>query len=72
MVSGQRSREEHDRDVAKSRVTEAYVAVSKTVKETKTWGMQVSIVENNEHFHKWRWLTKTNRARTLVAPGNHP
>ena len=36
MVSGQRSREEHDRDVAKSRVTEAYMAVSKTVKKTET------------------------------------
>jgi hypothetical protein len=72
MISGWCSREEHDRDVAKSRVTEAYMAVPKTVKKTETWGMQVSIVENNGHFHKWRRLTKTNRAGTLVAPGNHP
>ena len=60
MISGWKSREEHDRDVAKPRVTNAYKAVSATVKMTDTWGMQVSIVENNGHFHKWQRLTNTD------------
>ena len=50
MISGWSSREEHDRDVAKSRVTEAYAAVSTAVKTTDTWGMQVTLVENNGHL----------------------
>jgi quinol monooxygenase YgiN len=60
MISGWKSREEHDRDVAKPRVTEAYKAVSAMVKKTDTWGMQVSIVENNGHFHKWQRLSSTD------------
>ncbi|KAL7893071.1 hypothetical protein HDV63DRAFT_392966 [Trichoderma sp. SZMC 28014] len=60
MISGWKSREEHDRDVAKPRVTEAYTAISATVKKTDTWGMQTSIVENNGHFHKWQRLTNTD------------
>jgi hypothetical protein len=71
MISGWKSREEHDRDVAKPRVTEAYSAVCTAVKKSETWGMQVSIVENNGHFHKWRRLTNTDRTKTLVAPGNY-
>ncbi|KAL7914008.1 hypothetical protein GGI35DRAFT_490363 [Trichoderma velutinum] len=57
MISGWKSREEHDRDVAKPRVVEAYKAISATVKKTDTWGMQVSLVEENGHFHKWQRLT---------------
>lgn len=60
MISGWKSREEHDRDVAKTRVMEAYKAISATVKRTDTWGMQTSIVENNGHFHKWQRLTETD------------
>ena len=71
MISGWRSREEHDRDVAKPRVMDAYTAVCTAVKKSDTWGMQVAIVENNGHFHKWRRLTKTDRTKTLVVAGNH-
>ena len=71
MISGWKSREEHDRDVAKPRVIEAYGAVCTAVNKSETWGMQVSVMENNGHFHKWRRLTKTDRTKTLVAPGNH-
>lgn len=60
MISGWKSREEHDRDVAKPRVMEAYKAISATVKRTDTWGMQTSIVENNGHLHKWQRLTNTD------------
>ncbi|KAL9468291.1 hypothetical protein ACSS6W_009985 [Trichoderma asperelloides] len=67
MISGWKSREEHDRDVAKTRVMEAYKAISATVKRIDTWGMQVSIMENNGHFHKWQRLTKTDVTRLNYA-----
>ncbi|KAL6892016.1 hypothetical protein GGI43DRAFT_413965 [Trichoderma evansii] len=67
MISGWKSREEHDRDVAKPRVMEAYKAISATVKRTDTWGMQVSLVENNGHFHKWQRLTKTDVTKADYA-----
>ena len=71
MISGWRSREEHYREVAKPRVTEAYRAVSTAVKKTDTWGMQVSLVENNGHLHKWRRPVVVDASRKLVAPGKH-
>jgi quinol monooxygenase YgiN len=71
MISGWRSREEHDRDVQKPRVVEAYAALNKAAKKSDTWGMQVAIVENNGHFHKWRRLNKADRSNILVVPGNH-
>ena len=43
MISGWRSREEHDRDVAKQRVVDAYAAMRTAVKQTDTWGMQVTV-----------------------------
>jgi hypothetical protein len=43
MISGCRSREEHDRDVAKLRVVEAYKAVCATVAESDTLGMQLVV-----------------------------
>ena len=39
MISGWRSREEHDRNIAKSRVVEAYKAICATATESDTWGM---------------------------------
>lgn len=71
MISGWKSREEHDRDVNKPRVMAAYQAVSATVKQTDTWGMQLSIIENNGHYLKWKRLFETDRSDVLVAPGNH-
>ncbi len=71
MISGWGSREEHDPDVAKPRVLEAYERVYTAVKKSETWGMQVSIVESNGHFHKWRRLFEADRIKNLVAPGNH-
>ena len=73
MISGWKSREEHNQDVAKPRVVEAYKAVSTAVNKTDTWGMQVTVVENNGHFHKWRRLFETSRTgpEVLTAPGNH-
>ena len=71
MISGWRSREEHDRDVGKQRVTDAYTAVSTAVKKTETWGMQVSIIENNGHFHKWQRLFKRDLSGWVPSPGMH-
>lgn len=73
MISGWRSKEEHDRDVAKPRVVEAYKQMKESgaVKKTDTWGMQVKIVENNGNFHTWRRLTKTDRSGWLKAAGGH-
>ena len=71
MISGWTSREEHDRDVAKPRVTKAYMAVSAVVKKTDTWGMQITLVENNGHLHKWRRPAVIDVSKKLVAPGKH-
>lgn len=50
MISGWKSREEHDRDVNKPRVKEAYAAMQDTVKKTDTWGMQVTVIESNGKY----------------------
>jgi hypothetical protein len=71
MISGWRSREEHDRDVQKDRVVHAYKAMDAACKKKDTWGMQVNIVENNGHFHKWRRLTKSDRSNLLLMAGSH-
>ena len=71
MISGWRSREEHDRDVAKPRVTEAYTAMDSEVKKKDTWGMQVTLVENNGHIHKWKRLAVGDRSKHLQAAGQH-
>ena len=71
MISGWRSREEHDRDVNKPRVLEAAAAIQIAVKKFDTWGMQVTAVENNGHIHKWRRLAVSDRSNTHVAAGNH-
>ena len=71
MISGWRSREDHDRDVNKPRVVQAYAAMREAVKKTDTWGMQVTVVENNGHIHKWRRLAVSDRSSTLPAAGNH-
>jgi hypothetical protein len=72
MISGWRSREEHDRDVNKERVVKAYAAMDAAVKKKDTWGMQVTVIENNGHIHKWRRLPMKNgdRSNWLPAPGN--
>ena len=71
MISGWRSREEHDRDVSKDRVVKAYEAMDQAVKKKDTWGMQVTVIENNGHIHKWRRLPMKNGDRSgwLPAPG---
>jgi hypothetical protein len=71
MISGWRSKEEHDRDVNKPRVVEAYKAMDAAVKKKDTWGMQVNIMENSGYYHKWRRLTKTNREDFLLTGGTH-
>ena len=55
MISGWRSKAEHDRDVNKDRVLKAYQAMqdSGAFKKTDTWGMSVRLVGNNGMFHKW-------------------
>jgi hypothetical protein len=71
MISGWTSKEEHARDVAKQRVVDAYAKVSEAVQKTDTWGMSVSIAENNGMFHKWRKLTTVQKPLTLSSPGRH-
>jgi quinol monooxygenase YgiN len=71
MISGWRSKEEHDRDVQKPRVTEAYAAMDRVCKKKDTWGMQVRIVENSGYFHKWTRLTKSDRSKFLPTAGSH-
>ena len=71
MISGWRSKEEHDRDVAKPRAVNAFAAVETAVKKSDTWGMQVTVVENNGHIHKWRRLAVSDRSSTLPAAGDY-
>jgi hypothetical protein len=73
MISGWRSKGEHDRDVNKERVVNAYKAMSEsgTVKKTDTWGMQVAIVEKHGSFHKWRNLEGRPRGDWLRQAGGH-
>ena len=71
MISGWKSREEHDRDVQKTRVMDAYKAMDAAVKKKDTWGMQVQIVESSGHFHKWRRLTQSDRSDFLPTAGTH-
>jgi hypothetical protein len=72
MISGWRSREEHDRDVYKERVVRAFAAMNAAVKKKDTWGMQVTVIENNGHIHKWRRLSMKygDRSKWSPAPGN--
>lgn len=54
MISGWDSRNEHDGDVAKSRVVDSYNALDAAVILKETWGMTMTVVENNGNMCKWR------------------
>ena len=71
MISGWKSKEEHDRDVEKERVVKAFAAIDQTVKKKDTWGMQVTIIEHTDYMHKWKRLSMKNGDRSgwLPAPG---
>ena len=67
MISGWTSREEHDRDVNKPRVVQAYTALKDAVKKTETWGMHMTIVEDNGNVCKWRKVGSNQKP--MVQPG---
>lgn len=71
MISGWRSLEEHDRDVAKPRVKEAYKAICATVAESDTWGMQLVVVENGGWELKWERAFQGDRSGRLPPAGSH-
>ena len=71
MISGWRSREEHDRDVAKPRVMEAYKAACTAVAESETWGMQLVVVEKSGWELKWERVAQVDRSNQVPPPGSH-
>jgi hypothetical protein len=71
MISGCRSREVHDRDVAKLRVVEAYKAVCATVAESDTLGMQLVVVEKSRWELKWERVAQVDRSNQVPPPGSH-
>lgn len=71
MISGWRSREEHDRDVQKPRVVEAYKAACGAVAESDTWGMNVVVVEKSGWELKWERVIDVDRSNSVPPPGFH-
>lgn len=71
MISGWTSREEHDRDVKKPRVVDSYTKLGAAVKKTDTWGMHVTVVENNGNVHKWKKQGTNTKPWSPVAAGLH-
>lgn len=71
LISGWRSKEEQDRDLAKPRVTAAYDAVSKAVAEMKTVGLQLVVVEKSGWELKWERVSDFNRSTIVPAAGYH-
>jgi hypothetical protein len=70
MISGWRSRDQHDRDVNKKRVVEAYEALSAACEKKDTWGMSLTVIENTGHVMNWRTpLGAIDRSHWLPAAG---
>jgi hypothetical protein len=71
LISGWRSKEEQDRDLAKPRVVKAYKSISTAVAETQTIGTQLVVVEKSGWELKWERVSSFNRSAVVPAAGSH-
>jgi hypothetical protein len=53
LITGWRSKELHDRDIAKERVAKAWDAIQKVVAKADDFGTTLRITENTGHIHRW-------------------
>ena len=70
MISGWRSKDQHDRDIATTRIANAYKAMDAACEKKDTWGMSLTVTENTGHIHNWRTpLPLKDRTDWLPAAG---
>lgn len=70
MISGWRSKDQHDRDIATPRIAHAYKAMDAACEKKDTWGMSLAVTENTGHIHSWRTpLPLKDRTDWLPAAG---
>lgn len=70
LIVGWRSKDQHDRDIGRQRVTNAFEAVRKACVKTDNWGTTLRITENTGHIHRWTTpLPLKDRTDWLPAAG---
>lgn len=70
LITGWRSKAQHDDDNKSPRVAEAWKAVQKVCAKADDWGTTLRITENTGHIHRWTTpLPLKDRSNWLPAAG---
>ncbi|KAK0763308.1 hypothetical protein N5P37_004295 [Trichoderma harzianum] len=70
LITGWRSKAQHDRETKGQRVTKAWDAVQKVCAKADDWGTSLRITENTGHIHRWTTpLPLKDRSDWLPAAG---